>query len=281
MRRGVTIAVGILCGDDGVVIAADCQETAHGYWKRWQGKVEITEKTDPVAALITAGAGRGGYADSLAQTMRVVFRNWDGKSWRDVLGSLGEAVHEFHTHHVAIFSDLPEVSIMYALQVAGYRPTLYTTDRSAVAVHGNHAAIGIGAAHAMRILDTMRWTPRNIDEGVALATYVIHHTKQNVADCGNSTTVACLQDGIFSAVRHDAVLAMEGLIDDYIESIEPSALSSLLGLGESVGTDATIRKMGKKLKALRSQRCDPRVRYERGRSFPKDTQPTKILGPSE
>src|SRR5579864_1057389 len=116
-RKRMTIAVGILAAD-GVVIAADSQETVQNYWKGNQGKVwwsayyGDSEKRNGRSAGVcaVACAGRAGYCDALTSRVIDVFkRTPDVVENEDVRALFEEETVKFHNVHVVPYIDPPEV----------------------------------------------------------------------------------------------------------------------------------------------------------------------------
>src|SRR5438132_4917979 len=81
--RRMTIAIGLLA-QDGVILAADTEESIPDYLKRHQGKIMTTEvsiTTDSIGTVIDyskgvmaiSGAGDADYLDSISQDMCSVF----------------------------------------------------------------------------------------------------------------------------------------------------------------------------------------------------------------
>jgi hypothetical protein len=62
----MTIAIGVLASD-GIVVAADTQESVQGYWKTTQGKVRWAEHrgTNGHGACIVSAAGNARHSDEL------------------------------------------------------------------------------------------------------------------------------------------------------------------------------------------------------------------------
>src|SRR5438105_931077 len=66
-RKRMTIALGILA-PDGVVIAADTQETYGLGWSKYEAnKIVSLRKRDGVGAMAASGGGDAGYLDALHQ----------------------------------------------------------------------------------------------------------------------------------------------------------------------------------------------------------------------
>src|ERR1700693_911466 len=90
-RKPMTIALGLIA-DDGVVIAADRQET-EGEQKKDQHKIESLWAV-PVGSLLVSGAGNGPYLDSMTQRLYHCF-GVDGLEW-DLADEMTEKFRQTH-----------------------------------------------------------------------------------------------------------------------------------------------------------------------------------------
>ena len=110
----MTIAIGVIA-NDGVVIAADTQETI-GSTKTDESKMLIANrgmKGAEAGAFAISGSGEAGYLDTLNQDLCDSFikRNWTMPTFTK---QAKKVVKEFHNDHVVPFGkfrDCPEVSL--------------------------------------------------------------------------------------------------------------------------------------------------------------------------
>ena len=229
-RKRMTIAVGVLC-HGGVVVASDSQEVVQGYWKRKVWKLSIQDiGDDGPMSLIVAGAGRAGYIDALSQRLGDVFSDARG-DWQQAVDGFRRELQGFHRDHVVPYSDLPEVSALIAMQKGGAVAYLYSTDRSTMSEEYDSTAVGIGSGHARAILAPMNIPSHklSVDAAVALAVYVVHHTGAHVADCGDETVVAGIQNGENFLVPAESVKGMEEIFSRYMETLEPWIAAGIMG----------------------------------------------------
>src|SRR5438552_17699196 len=108
-RKQMTIALGILA-KDGVVLAADTQETFSGVFKVDQAKILATvlgtsTKNDGVFGV--SGAGSGGHIDAISQELCDSFWRQHPKTLVDVGDDIRKRVSDFHAQHVLPYSTLP------------------------------------------------------------------------------------------------------------------------------------------------------------------------------
>jgi 20S proteasome alpha/beta subunit len=244
-RKRMTIAVGVLSNDNSLVIASDCQETVQGYWKRTEVKVRASSAKrrgrDTGVRLAIAGAGRAGYADALEQHVSEAFSKAEGNVPK-ALDAMYVTLREFHQHHVAPYPDLPEVQLLVGVQKTGAkRPWLYSTDRGTMTQISHHAAVGIGSGHALNLLFEHDGVQTS-SQAVALAVYAVHHTKNNVADCGNHTSVCVLDDAGSWYVPYPTIARMDEIFEMFMGINEVALTAALIGLRpKSIAREAMSR----------------------------------------
>lgn len=248
-RKPVTIALGILCRD-GAVLASDSQETTHGYWKRRQTKVaHITIGAKQDLSLVVAGAGRAGYVDAIVEELIEASSEAEGH-WDNTLGAIKKTLVAFHRTHVIPYqSDLPEVPLVFALQKGRHLPVLFVTDRSTIAPAQAFAAVGIGAGHALTVLNRLgvHTADLDIDTAIALAAYAIHHTKAHVADCGDVTNIIGIRNGRSFVLPPEAARGMDDVFDQVLETVEPLFIRNLVADRTSMRLLSKLLAQGRKI----------------------------------
>jgi 20S proteasome alpha/beta subunit len=252
----VTIALGILCCD-GAVLAADSQETTHGYWKRRQTKVaSSTAGPKQDLSIAVAGAGRAGYVDALVEELLTAASSAAGH-WENTLAAIRQSLVQFHNTHVIPYqADLPEVPLVFALQKGRHVPYLFVTDRSTIAPTHDFAAVGIGAGHALTILNRLGLGRMDLDinTGIALAAYAIHHTKAHVADCGDITEIVAIKRGQTLPIPLDAAEAMDDVFSQVLETVEPLFVRNLLADRTSMRVLSKLITQGRRILRKASKR---------------------------
>lgn len=190
----MTIALGILA-KDGVVIAADTQETYTGVFKMDQSK--ILGVTKPTSGFMVSGAGSAGHLDSISQALCDDFFGQEPTSLTDVEHMIASRVHDFHLRHIAPFGAWPDFERPSCSLVIGARRGsdcgLWITDKSTVH-NGFYGAVGIGAAHANLLLGRLWREDGDADFASLLAAYVVYHVKQHVDGCGSETNVVGMSE---------------------------------------------------------------------------------------
>ncbi len=231
----MTVAIGIIASD-GIVVAADTQETTPGYWKNYQGKVAAasTMQIGPPmhsAGYIISGAGNSGYLRALSQEFRSILE--PPATLDDVEARIRSIVRQFHLEHVAPFqADVPVVDMLIGVQCNGEQ-ALWSTEKSTVGAHGSFGTIGIGGAYAKSLLGTL-WRADALDVlgTVALAVYVISRTKDFVDGCGKFTDVLYLRNNDVNVVSQLAISMMEKIFYEYLTATEPGLLRYTFGGAE-------------------------------------------------
>ena len=94
----MTIALGILA-KDGLVIAADTQETYSGLLKMEQGKI-FSALNGPASFHIT-GAGSATHLDSISQQLCEDFSRRAPRTMTALRDSVESSVRTFHVKHIA------------------------------------------------------------------------------------------------------------------------------------------------------------------------------------
>ena len=99
----MTIALGLLV-KEGVVLAADTQETIPNFMKTDALKIQYYQHSN--AGLLVSGAGNGNYIDTLALELNESF----GKTGTDkaTVTRLRRSLQVFYRNHVHPFGQLPD-----------------------------------------------------------------------------------------------------------------------------------------------------------------------------
>lgn len=238
-RKRMTIAVGILASD-GVVVAADSQETVQGYWKGNQGKVwwggqysDLTKtKGRSAGVCAVAGAGmRAGYIDALMQKFLRVFQGNPDVIQPDEVERLFEKeATKFHREHVAPYSDYPEVSMVIGYY-RNHEMALFSVDRGTVTNRRSmtYAAVGIGSMEAQTMLG-QTWKLRcDLKTAIVLAAYAVFLAKEHVDGCGNFTDIVYLRNHAAAFVDRGIVQSLETVFRRSTKYLETPLLHRVLG----------------------------------------------------
>ncbi len=203
----MTIAIG-LHAIDGMVVAADTQETL-GSYKSTESKLLIANhESEKTGAIVITGAGDAGYLDCINQEICALFvrrKSWDSFSF---LRTLKKHVIEFHHNHVVPFAafpydERPSLGIIIGAQIQG-RNCLWESEKSAVFGAKKYFAIGLGRAYAQMMLRRY-WKQMDTVRAASLAAYILYHVKNTVDGCGHETQIVIIKDGRAKYVSQDNI----------------------------------------------------------------------------
>jgi len=254
----MTIAIGLLA-QDGVILAADTEESIPDYLKRHQGKIMTTEvsiTTDSIGTVIDyskgvmaiSGAGDADYLDSISQDMCSVFMRSPKKHLLETKTELQEELKNFYRDHVIPFATLPSEErpdlALIMTMVRSSERAVWTTRKNRIKRCFGFGAVGIGAFYALTIL-TRLYRELDINTAKILAAYTMFHVKEHVPGCGKETQIVCLQETSCIRSTLKETREMENVFADYTVT-ENEIFHSLIAPNE---TDA--RQLASKLRCFR------------------------------
>ncbi len=190
----MTIALGLLA-KDGLVIAADTEETYGNFLKVDQGKVsavlaayQTPGQTRSRCCLIT-GAGSGHHIDAIGQQLMNCVADGEDRSQGDIERDFGVILRNFYSEHIIPFAAYPEDQRpSLELLIGTQLPRRLLVSQDNVLKDGSsYSAVGIGKLMAYPILGRFYRWPIDVRTAVLLASYVLFHVKDSVAGCGKST----------------------------------------------------------------------------------------------
>jgi hypothetical protein len=251
----MTIGLGILASD-GVVIAADTQETA-GYFKGFALKIHSAmTHTNPhstvQSAVAITGSGPGVYLDAVAdEIIRDFDRNQDS-SIVALESHLRERVEDFWARHVANKPDhlAKAFDLIIGAQIEGQH-ALWLTEASVVKPSMGFESVGTGSPYA-RMAIQYRAINMDVQSAAILAILGVAQAKEHDTDCGKNTTVTFLKNNLAYRMRPHQVVEAEKLFNQYA-GIEYSAFVYALG-SESFDDLDDAEWPGKLTQALRKLR---------------------------
>jgi hypothetical protein len=230
----MTIVIGMLARN-GVVVAADSQETHAGLLKVFQGKISaVVNESEGKAAssLVVAGAGSAGHVDGLVFELCDGFSREPPDSLRTTAERIRASLVEFHQAHVLPFSALPDYdrpscALIVAAAVAG-KQRLWLTEKSVV-VEQRFSAVGIGAAHAKMLMERL-WEPGlALRDTQTLAAYVLFHVKKSVEGCGYATQMLSTEGNQPFIIQPEKLERLEEQFSELL-AVENRLLRCALGL---------------------------------------------------
>jgi hypothetical protein len=242
----MTIALGLLA-KDGLVIAADTQETYSGLFKMDQGKILGTRLGPADAALgfvTVTGAGSASHLDSINQELCSQVSELTNPSIDKIERTVKKTIRDFHVEHITPFGAWPEFDrpgcSLVVGAVVGKQCRLWISDKSAVkqALYG---AVGIGAPHANLMLGRLWRADMSLQVATRLAAYVVFWVKQNVDGCGRDTQIVLHEDSLAWICEVKRTELMEEQFRRYME-LEERATRYMLGMGAETPIGGTEKQ---------------------------------------
>ncbi len=202
----MTIAIA-LSAHNGVVVAADTQESTGDYMKGAKGKMACyyARDKDWVESCIVAGAGDSGYVQALIEELGQTYQaadpnmqihSMEKKSPPSLQSEFRDCVKKFYKEHIIPFAAYPErkrpdVEMLIACQ-RKVMTGIFTTEKTVVNYSPTYKAVGFGSTFAELFLGKL-WGGMSIDQAEVLAAYVVFMAKESVESCGKFTTMATIR----------------------------------------------------------------------------------------
>jgi hypothetical protein len=201
----VTIAAGFIC-NEGVVIAADSQETIVGYTKESKAKVHTitfppTVERQGLLTYVYAGAGDTDYIETAMEGVDQALG--PSRNFVEAVSAIDGSLIEFQAKRMAPWAAFrqeqrPFVELLIGLSVGSAFGLLHYSGTAFHRCQG-HKAIGTGALLANSLMSTYCLSGDGVDKLVRLACYILHKVKKYVDGCGGYTQIAALRkDGDFT-----------------------------------------------------------------------------------
>jgi 20S proteasome alpha/beta subunit len=188
----MTIALGILA-QDGIVVAADTEESTGGYLKGETTKILQVFGDGP--ACLISGAGDSGYVESLMSELAEVFFIDKMRVHQPLQQAFEDCMKNFYSEHIIPFAayssqDRPVVEMLIAYNRNNQRGLL-VSEKSVVFQKMPYAAVGCGSIFADILLNRL-WQMADIKAVQVLAAYVLFMVKECVEGCGKLTQISAL-----------------------------------------------------------------------------------------
>ena len=201
-RKTVTIAIGFTC-NEGVVIAADSQETIEGYMKDLsKAKVRIvtfppTSERKGILTCAYAGSGWSDYIETAIERADDSVRHC--KSIPEAEDALRKSLKKFHHECIqpwATFQEnqQPSVELLIGVSVSTAFGLYHYTGTSFHRCDG-HKSIGTGQILSNSLSTTHYTYEETIETLIPLAVYVLYKVKKHGEGCGGFTQVVALKEG--------------------------------------------------------------------------------------
>jgi hypothetical protein len=194
----MTIALGLIA-DDGVVIAADRQET-EGERKKDERKVGSLWAPG-IGSFIVSGAGNGPYIDSMITRLHVCFgaKVWKWGDAEEMTGSFKDSHSKFYSDSVLPFAgyqpyERPDYELLFGCSIKDRHLLWYSHKLTLNRVEG-YRAVGIGASTAESLLKKFYVARLPLRVAISLAAFVVYEVKNSVEGCGFGTDVMFTEYG--------------------------------------------------------------------------------------
>jgi 20S proteasome alpha/beta subunit len=209
--RTMTIAIGIR-SNDGIVLAADRQNTWGGGQKTDEGKVRFSWRADPYSGFALTGAGAGANLDAVGNKMADWFLATEERREKEFANQIEQLHCDFYQQKVMPFAATDIQRVDYGL-IIGHSgkdsfARLWWTEGLTINTEQTYAAVGIGAAFANSLLSKL-WMPLPTTEVITLAAFVINEVKGSVEGCGLGTDIIAISRGRPWTVTREDIEEME------------------------------------------------------------------------
>jgi hypothetical protein len=208
-RKRVTIAIG-LRGQDGIVIAADTQESTGNYMKGSRTKmmsfashqIGQPELGSLAGVCVISGAGDSGYVHALTEELGSTFLNNPdlltviNPKQASLQEKFSERLRRFYKDHIIPFAsfpsrDRPDVEMLIGIY-RKFQLSLFVTEKTTLIMAPAYKAIGMGSTFAELLLDKL-WELSPVNQLEVLAAYIIFMAKESVESCGKYTQIVTIK----------------------------------------------------------------------------------------
>jgi hypothetical protein len=261
----MTIALGIIA-TDGLVMAADTQQTIQGYAKFNRGKMGASlvsglGRPNAHSGCVIAGAGTSAHLGALSRNLQAKFNGPARlKSMEETQDAFAEVVEQFHKRYVlpyAAFPDeRPDVKVLIGV-LKDSNVKLFVSQGNLLKPADPYEAVGVGEVLARTFLQRFFQMPMlDVWETVLLASYVMYLVKESVDGCGGQTDMMCLyhKHPSFVLVSRQQTKEIERIFSDYCCGVEPANFRSVIGAAKANrGVKASVvrRRLEKQIALLK------------------------------
>lgn len=195
-RRGVTIGAGIV-SSDGIILAADSQETVDDYLKVFRPKLTELTLISPELKCVIVGSGDGPFIDMLIERISEsleVINPYVSEAKQAIQTVVTQTCNEFWPLYSAQI-EKPQAALLIGLRgndglclVEASVPMIKTVDR--------YSFIGFGRVLALYKSKQLMPEILPVDVAAPLTAHILDAVKKNAERCGGETNMAVLtQDG--------------------------------------------------------------------------------------
>ena len=218
----MTIAAGFVC-TDGIILAADTQETIAGYTKNSTEKIRIWG--DQGLGIAITGAGDTDLIETIGPEIeRALYGDYSPKEVRfpeDVKEIIQHAMADSFARYIRPYASFPKddrpwcellVAVSVKNEVNEYECLFKASGTTAREVTYGAECIGSGLILAKSLIERFYSSFMDMDEAILAVCYVMYQTKKWVDGCGGNT------DLLVSSVRKQDLFTTIGSRD--IERVE-------------------------------------------------------------
>jgi 20S proteasome alpha/beta subunit len=247
-RRGaMTIAIGIR-SNNGIVLAADTQETRSGYTKTYRGKI-ITSIYDTGFVFAYAGAGATDYVRTAME--KAAKGLGELHSYGEIVQKLEENLLHFFDDHIARWAYFPESerpNVELLIGVSCPKGGFGIFHYEGTSFHRvDQKAIGSGVILADSLLTDSGFCDASVEALASYAASVVSQVKNNVDGCGGSTHIVALRDrGDFGGTDKVDIDAAESLIEAIDRKSARALRASIMAVPLKISWFSDARKRIKK-----------------------------------
>jgi 20S proteasome alpha/beta subunit len=241
----MTIGVGILTTDCGLVLAADTGESYGAGFQKVKNDQKIISAEGQYGCCGIAGAGYSSYMAEIMQKVRASFLSVSREGTENeqfasrFYDKLNPLIVEFHEEKINIFPqhERPGVDLLVGGSYGGSF-YLWSAIGNSVSRAEYYGAIGCGSRHAIALLKRLNLPDMDIVLAQVVAAYLVYSSIQNVDECAGETEMLRLLHGKAVDTPRELIEEMESLFILY-EGKESLIFPHAIGLtDESIKIDA-------------------------------------------
>jgi 20S proteasome alpha/beta subunit len=226
-KHEVTIAAGFACSD-GVVVAADAQETIYGCVKYDAEKIRWS--SDAGFGVAITGAGDTEIIETIGTKLeRALFKRYHpdaaqfSRVFEDVIQEIISDSFEQYVVPYATFpaGDRPSYDLLIAIaiknRVMNYQTLFKATGTTVREISNEATCVGTGVAHAKGLIQRLYSHFMELDEMILVALYVIYESKKWSDFCGGRTSLIVFshKHNFFGSIPSGMIVPMEERFEEF------------------------------------------------------------------
>lgn len=196
-RSKMTIAAGFVCLD-GIILAADTQETVPGYTKNSTEKIRMW--ADHGLGIAITGAGDTDLIETIGPEIeRAIYRGYSPKQARfdnELREIIRKTMHSAFLKYIRPYAAFPReerpgcdllVAVSVKNEVNDYECLFKASGTVVRKIEYGAECVGTGLILAKSLIERFYSSFMDLDEAVLAVCYIMHHTKKWVDGCGGTT----------------------------------------------------------------------------------------------